>query len=105
MAFGSFWQGIFLVELNPQTGLRSDTSSTPRRLAWAESIEAPCLARRGKDYYLFVNWGLGAWNLTGGRCQFCNCAIPGRFADKPLVLEIAHVTNGDFLFELGEHAE
>jgi pyruvate formate lyase activating enzyme len=25
---------------------------------------------------------LGAWNLTGSRCQFCNYAIPGRFADQ-----------------------
>lgn len=56
MAFGSYWQGIHLVQLDAQTGLRADTNS-PVRLAWNHSIEAACLTRREKFYYLFVNWG------------------------------------------------
>jgi arabinan endo-1,5-alpha-L-arabinosidase len=57
LAFGSYWQGIFLTELNPQTGLRLQTNSPLYHLAWNHSIEATCLTRHDKFYYLFVNWG------------------------------------------------
>jgi beta-glucanase (GH16 family) len=56
LAFGSYWHGIYLIELNPQTGKRL-TTSAPVQLAWNNSIEAACLTRHGKFYYLFVNWG------------------------------------------------
>ncbi len=56
MVFGSFWNGIQLIELNPQTGLRKGDKI--RQLAWHESIEAPALLRHRGYYYLFVNWGL-----------------------------------------------
>lgn len=58
LAFGSYWQGIFLTELDPQTGKRIGTTNAPLfHLAWNHSIEAACLARHGNYYYLFVNWG------------------------------------------------
>jgi arabinan endo-1,5-alpha-L-arabinosidase len=57
MAFGSFWEGIHLIELNPKTGLRADPNSKPIRLAWNSKIEAACLTWHGGYYYLFVNWG------------------------------------------------
>ena len=57
LAFGSFWQGIFLTELDPQTGLRTATNAPVFHLAWNHSIEASCLARHDNFYYLFVNWG------------------------------------------------
>ena len=57
LAFGSYWQGIFLTELDPQTGLLITTNSPLYHLAWNHSIEAACLTRHGKFYYLFVNWG------------------------------------------------
>lgn len=57
LAFGSYWQGIFLTELDPQTGLRATTNSPIYHLAWNHSIEASCLTRHDKFYYLFVNWG------------------------------------------------
>jgi len=57
LAFGSFWQGIFLTELDPQTGQRVTTNSPMFHLAWNNSIEAACLTRHEKYYYLFVNWG------------------------------------------------
>lgn len=56
MAFGSFWSGIQLIELDPKSGLRKDAKI--HQLAWHESIEAPALLKRGEHYYLFVNWGL-----------------------------------------------
>lgn len=58
MAFGSFWSGIKLVELDPATGKRISPNSPLESLAHHEAIEAPGLHRRGRDYYLFLNWGL-----------------------------------------------
>jgi beta-glucanase (GH16 family) len=57
LTFGSFWQGIYLTELDPQTGKRTGTNSPLYQLAWNHSIEASCLTRHGNFYYLFVNWG------------------------------------------------
>lgn len=57
MTFGSFWDGIFLLELDPATGLRRNPRQAPVRLAAAPEIEAPYLHRHGDLYYLFVNWG------------------------------------------------
>jgi arabinan endo-1,5-alpha-L-arabinosidase len=57
MAFGSFWKGIYLIQLDPKTGLRADTNSAPQRLAWNNKIEAACLTRHNDSYFLFVNWG------------------------------------------------
>jgi arabinan endo-1,5-alpha-L-arabinosidase len=58
LAFGSFWSGIKLVELDPRTGLRLGTGAPLQALAWSESIEAACLYPRSGAWYLFVNWGL-----------------------------------------------
>jgi arabinan endo-1,5-alpha-L-arabinosidase len=57
LAFGSYWQGIFLTELDPQTGLRTSPPSPLYQLAWNHEIEAACLTRHDDFYYLFVNWG------------------------------------------------
>lgn len=57
LAFGSYWDGVFLTELDPQTGLRISTNAPLYQLAWNSSVEAACLTRRDKFYYLFVNWG------------------------------------------------
>jgi arabinan endo-1,5-alpha-L-arabinosidase len=57
MAYGSFWKGIYLIELDANTGLRRDTNAAPQRLAWNEMIEAVCLVRNADYYYAFVNWG------------------------------------------------
>ena len=57
LAFGSYWQGIYLTELNPQTGKRMSEDSPLFHLAWNDSIEAACLTRHEHFYYLFVNWG------------------------------------------------
>lgn len=57
LAFGSYWSGIKLVELNPATGLRLATNSPIHSLAYNTSIEASAIWRHGDFYYLFVNWG------------------------------------------------
>lgn len=58
MVFGSFWKGIYLVRLDPKTGLRHAEDREVRQLAWNETIEAAALLKHGGYYYLFVNWGL-----------------------------------------------
>lgn len=57
MTFGSFWDGLFLIELDSETGLRADDAE-PVHLAKAPEIEAPFLCRGPSgDYFLFLNWG------------------------------------------------
>ncbi len=58
MAFGSFWRGLFLIELDPATGLRIAPDSPLHHLAFAKEIEAATLYRRGDYSYLFFNEGL-----------------------------------------------
>lgn len=84
LAFGSFWGGIFLTELDPATGKRLDTNSAPVALAWKDAIEAACLYQRGDEYYLFVNWGQccrgtnSTYNIRVGRSR----SITGPYLDR-----------------------
>lgn len=84
MSFGSYWNGIYLLQLDPATGLRSATNPAVYHLAWNTSIEASCLYRRGSYYYLFVNWGSccagldSTYNIRVGRAT----AITGPYLDK-----------------------
>jgi len=58
MAFGSFWTGIKLIELDPATGMRKD-GDTIRSIAsrpFPGAVEAPYVVRRGGYYYLFVSF-------------------------------------------------
>lgn len=57
MSFGSFWDGIMLVELDPITGLMKDPDQKPISLAKHAEIEAPFICEEDGWYYLFVNWG------------------------------------------------
>lgn len=57
LAFGSWWDGIRLVPLEPQTGLRLDDSA-PVAIASRQGpgIEAPSIIQRGEWYYLFTSF-------------------------------------------------
>jgi arabinan endo-1,5-alpha-L-arabinosidase len=57
MSFGSFWSGIQLVELDPETGKIHQLNSKVRQIAWNKTIEAPAILKHGSYYYAFVNWG------------------------------------------------
>lgn len=57
LAFGSFWTGIKLIELDPKTGLRIAPDSPMFSLAHYNTIEAAFIYLHGGHYYLFVNWG------------------------------------------------
>ncbi len=84
MAFGSYWNGIYLVQLNTTTGLRIPPNSPTYQLAHNGSIEASYLWRRGGYYYLFVNWGSccdgvnSTYNIRIGR----STSITGPYVDR-----------------------
>jgi len=58
LAFGSFWSGIKMVELDVKTGKRITPESPLYSLAHNDSIEASYIYWHDDFYYLFVNWGL-----------------------------------------------
>lgn len=84
LAFGSYWQGIFLTELDPRTGLRLATNSPVYHLAWNNSIEAACLTKHDRFYYLFINWGQccrgtnSTYEIRVGRAE----TITGPYLDR-----------------------
>ncbi len=103
MSFGSFWGGIYLVELDPQTGLRKYPEQEAIHLASKEQIEAPYITRRGDWYYLFINWGWccrglkSTYNIRIGRSR----DIKGPYLDHdnvPLT-----TGGGTLLLEAEEH--
>jgi len=56
MSFGSYWDGIYMMELDPSTGMRLSTRVTPTRVADNSSIEASYVYHHGDYHYLFVNY-------------------------------------------------
>jgi arabinan endo-1,5-alpha-L-arabinosidase len=59
MAFGSFWSGIHLVELDPSTGRAlpgAETVHLADRREPPNAIEAPYILERDGYYYLFVSF-------------------------------------------------
>ena len=84
MSFGSFWNGIQLLQLNPKSGLRIAPNAPWHRLAYDREIEAPAIHFRDGYYYLFVNWGRccrgtnSTYNVRVGRSR----EITGPYVDK-----------------------
>jgi arabinan endo-1,5-alpha-L-arabinosidase len=84
LTFGSFWSGIKLIQLEPQTGKRIAADSKMNSIAYNDSIEASYLCRHEDYYYLFVNWGSccqgpkSTYNIRVGRSK----AVTGPFVDK-----------------------
>jgi len=84
LTFGSYWSGIKLIQLEPQTGKRMPPDSKLFSLAYNESIEASYLCRHDDYYYLFVNWGSccqgpkSTYNIRIGRSK----SITGPYLDK-----------------------
>lgn len=59
MAFGSFWSGLKLVRLDPDTGLRSAEDARVHPIARRPgpgAIEAPFVIHRGAYYYQFASF-------------------------------------------------
>jgi arabinan endo-1,5-alpha-L-arabinosidase len=84
LAFGSFWSGIKLIQLDPATGKRVAPDSPMYSLANHNPIEAACLSRHGDYYFLFVNWGFccrgtnSTYNIRMGRSS----RITGPYLDR-----------------------
>lgn len=84
MTFGSYWTGIKLIQLDPQTGRRIAPDAKLFSLAYNESIEASYLCRHDDYYYLFVNWGSccqgpkSTYNIRIGRSK----TVTGPYYDK-----------------------
>jgi arabinan endo-1,5-alpha-L-arabinosidase len=84
LAFGSYWSGIKLVQLDPQTGKRSAPDAPLTSLAYNKSIEASCLYKHDGYYYLFVNWGsccrgvASTYNIRMGRSR----QVTGPYLDR-----------------------
>ena len=84
LAFGSYWSGIKLAQLDPKTGRRLTPDAPFSSLAYNKSIEASCLYKHDGYYYLFVNWGSccrgvdSTYNIRVGRSR----KITGPYIDK-----------------------
>ncbi|HEY3780103.1 MAG TPA: arabinan endo-1,5-alpha-L-arabinosidase [Fimbriimonadaceae bacterium] len=66
MYFGSYWSGLYVVELDPQTG-KLKNPDNPRKVLIARNtedkangLEAPSSLYKDGFYYLFVSYGLAA---------------------------------------------
>ncbi len=84
LSFGSFWNGIFLIQLDPATGMRISPGSPITQLAYKSAIEASYLCQHGGYYYLFVNWGAccrginSTYNIAIGR----STSVTGPYLDR-----------------------
>ncbi|MGI5289002.1 family 43 glycosylhydrolase [Nonomuraea polychroma] len=56
--FGSFWSGIKMVQLDPSTGKRLDTTIRSVAGRGGGAIEAPFIHRHGQYYYMLVSFDL-----------------------------------------------
>jgi arabinan endo-1,5-alpha-L-arabinosidase len=105
MTYGSYWNGIYSIQLNPMTGKRIAANSPTFRLAdYNPGIEASYMVERDGDYFLFVNWGSccvglnSTYNIRVGRSD----SPVGPFLDK----NGAPMVNGGgsaFLFRTGRY--
>lgn len=84
LAFGSYWSGIKLIQLDPKTGKRLNPDAPLISLAYNKTIEASCLYKHAGYYYLFVNWGSccqgvnSTYTIRVGRSR----KITGPYIDK-----------------------
>jgi hypothetical protein len=97
LAFGSYWSGIKLIQLNPLTGKRITPTSNIYSLAYNGSIEASYIQYHNGWYYLFVNWdsccqGVNStYNVRVGRSR----TITGPYLDRD---GVAMINNGGSIF-------
>jgi hypothetical protein len=90
MSFGSYSDGIMVIQLNPANGKPLGSASSAAKIAsstttfFANTTEASCIYQRGSYYYLFLNYGgccNGAdstYNIRVGR----SLAVTGPYLDK-----------------------
>jgi hypothetical protein len=98
MSFGSYSDGILIMQLNPATGKRFSNSSPIYRVSnngpvfFSNTEEGSCLYQHGGYYYLFVNFGgccagvNSTYNIRVGRSP----NVTGPYYDKNGI----NMTNG-----------
>ena len=98
LSFGSYSDGILIMQLDPATGKRISTNSPIYRVSnngptfFSNTEEGSCLYQRGGYYYLFVNFGgccagvNSTYNIRVGR----STTVTGPYYDKNGV----NMTNG-----------
>jgi hypothetical protein len=98
MSFGSYSDGILIMQLNPSTGKRFSASSPIYRVSnngpvfFSNTEEGSCLYQHGGYYYLFVNFGgccdgvNSTYNIRVGR----SAIVTGPYYDKSGI----NMTNG-----------
>lgn len=91
LSFGSFWGGIKLRQLDPDTGKLSSKDATlyalasrPRSAQLPGAIEAPAIIRKNGYYYLFVSFDFccrgkdSTYNIRVGRAR----QVTGPYLDR-----------------------
>ena len=84
LAFGSFWSGIEITEIDPATGYPLSDPPVLYPLAWNGSIEAPFIISRNGYYYLFVSFDAccqgirSTYNIRVGRAA----SVTGPYSDR-----------------------
>jgi arabinan endo-1,5-alpha-L-arabinosidase len=83
LAFGSFWEGIKMRQIDPNTGLLLASNLTLYQLAWNSSIEAAFIIYREPYYYLFVSFDICCrepytYNIRVGRAT----SVTGPYYDR-----------------------
>ncbi len=83
MSFGSFWSGLKLIQLNPESGKLLDEAPM-HSIAKSQEIEAPYIYERDGWFYLFVNHGLccrgeeSTYEIRVGRSR----SVTGPYIDR-----------------------
>jgi len=86
LAFGSFWDGIRMRELDPATGklIAEDTPMLPLASRQGAGIEAPSIIEHAGKYYLFVSFdqcckgSSSTYNIRVGRAD----TVTGPYLDR-----------------------
>jgi arabinan endo-1,5-alpha-L-arabinosidase len=84
LAFGSFWSGIKLTEIDPDSGYPFFDPPVLYSIAWNNSIEAPFIIYRDGYYYLFVSFdaccrgAASTYNIRVGRAV----SVTGPYIDR-----------------------
>lgn len=87
LTWGSFWGGIQMTRLDPETGLPADNPPAIQTIAarpGSNAVEAPFIIERGGRYYLFVSHDrccIGAdstYNIVVGRAD----VVTGPYRDR-----------------------
>jgi arabinan endo-1,5-alpha-L-arabinosidase len=88
LAFGSWWTGIKMIQLDPASGKQLSSNQTRFNLAGRTStalgIEAPFVFRHGGFYYLFTSWDLccrgvnSTYRVMVGR----SASVTGPYTDR-----------------------